>query len=151
MSDVYAGQPDYVVVGYLSDLFEPWSNIVGDEWGEFMTALHQLITRCISVSDEERAKVLCGWFQGEMQRAFDEDWWGQLSFYEDLIWDAQDEYEQTTAGWRERAVGFRGSDALEAIIDGLPAWVRPDPNRAVKPDPELQEYKRLKKKFEGAS
>ena len=149
MSDSYAGQPDYVVVGYLSDLFAPWSNIEGSEWGEFMTALHQLLARCINVSDEERAIVLCRWFLDEMKRAFDEDWWGQLPVYEDLIWEAQDRYEEITATWRERAVGFKGSDALETMIAALPTWVRPSPDRVAKQDPEFLEYKRLKRKFEG--
>jgi hypothetical protein len=150
MSDKYAGQCDYVVVGYLADLFEPWADIVGDEWGEFMGALHHLITRCISVSDEARAGVLCGWFRDEMDRAFAEDWWGQSSDYEGAIWGAQDEYEATTTAWRKRAVEFKGSDVLEATIAALPAWVRPGPHREAKPDPERQEYDRLKEKFKDA-
>lgn len=150
MTDGYQGQPEYVVVGYLSDLFEPWKDIEGSEWGDFMTALHDLIEACITVSDEERAAVLVGWFREEMQRAFDEDWWGLADdeYIENGIWNAQDEYERITADWRERAVGFKGTDALEATIADLPAWVRPDPNRPARPDPEREQYERLRAKFE---
>src|ERR1035437_1495143 len=137
------GQSEYVKVGYLCDLFEPWARIEGSEWGDYMGALYNLISACESISFEDKMSVLCGWFIDELGCAIDD----LYDRYEDSVWDAQDEYEHTTTYWRKRAVSFKGEAALEETIAELPAWIRPDPNRPAKADPELKEYDRLKAKF----
>lgn len=149
----YEGQPEYVVVGYLTDLFEGWAQTCpNDEWGGYMTAMWHLLDAAVRVSDEDRAAVVAGWFRAELQRAWDEDWWDvRVSWYEwEGIYAAQDAYEEITASWRERAVSFKGEAALEATIAGLPDWVRPGPvsDRLPRPDREREEYERLKAKYE---
>lgn len=147
----YQGQPAYVRVGYLSDLFELWARACdGDEWGEYLVAMQNLLDSAIRVSDEERAAVVADWLRDELQRAWDEDWWGVRDDWADWapIYEAQDAYERITADWRERAVSFKGEAALEETIAGLPEWVRPLPDRLLEPDHEREEYERLKAKFE---
>ena len=143
----YQGQPDYVIVGYLCDLFGPWSDIEGSEWGDLMGSIQRLLEACISVSDEKKAAVLCGWFLDEMNAAFENDWWDNQEYYEEDIYRAQDQYDHITTYWRERAVTFKGEAALEYCISRLPDWIRPAPDRPEKPDPELAMYEKLKAKF----
>lgn len=153
MSPNYKGQPKYVVVGYLNDLLEPWSGVCpGDEWGEFICTLCNLLSSSITLSYEDRALVLVGWLLDELNIANDEQWWDSLDDAdEERLWEAQDRYEETTKYWRERAKSFKGEAVLEETIAGLPNWVKPDPNRPPKPDPERREYDRLKAKFDQGS
>jgi HPt (histidine-containing phosphotransfer) domain-containing protein len=147
----YKGQPDYVIVGYQSDLLEMWAEALdNDDWGESIRAMHQLLEGLISVSDEARALVIVGWIREELQRAWDEDWWDTKYDYADWvgIYKAQDAYEKITKEWRQRAKTFKGEDALEEVIAGLPDWIRPGPDRLEKPDKEREQYEKLKAKFE---
>lgn len=149
----YEGQPEYVVAGYLSDLFVNWTeNLGNDEWGEYMNALGEASKVCVGLNDE-RALVIAEWIQEELQAAWDNDWGGVFYTYEDWkpIYGAQDEYETITRYWIRRARDFSSLEALETVINNLPEWVRPMPDRLEKPDPERETYERLKAKFEGGS
>lgn len=150
VGNMYAGQPDYVRAGFLCDLFEPWIKASeGDEWGEHLRALHDVMETSLSFA-EDRALIVADWIREDISRAFDENWWDNLYDYDDWrgIYKAQDNYDHVVEYWRDRAVTFKGQDALEEVIAALPEWVRPMPNRLPKPDKERQEYERLKAKFD---
>lgn len=147
----YEGQPEYVRVGFLCDLFECWVEqaLPGDEWGELVAAWLGAGRAEVSAggSEDGRAAIALTRVREELDRAFAEDWWDMRDQYEDGIRRAQEDYDRIVEYWRERAKGFKGEAALEEEIAKLPAWVRPDPDAEPLPDPELAEYERLRKKF----
>lgn len=151
----YQGQPTYVVLGYLKDLYEPWAYLTPtDERGEFVVHLWECLSSAVSNSDEKRALVLVEWLREDLDIADAEHWWRVTPDNEadlDDLYEAQDAFVEITSYWRERAVSFKGEAALEETIKKLPAWVRPDPNRPAAPDYERREYERLKAKFEQRS
>jgi hypothetical protein len=151
----YEGQPEYVRTGFLRDLFETWCEqaVSSDEWGELVIAWWGAASAEISAGGSEGGHVrfALARVREELDRAFEEDWWGVREDYEDGIRRAQEDYGRIVEYWRARAKGFKGEAALEDEIAKLPSWVRPDPNAEPLPDPELAEYERLRKKFKEAT
>jgi hypothetical protein len=161
----YEGQPEYVRVGFQTELLGLWCEkgagiLPYDEWGREVEAMYALADAMSSCSDN-RMDTVISWIWEELGRWHDDDpgeeWrdWEYGKLREIRL--AQDGYEEAVEDWREQAKGFNGSvpgtetvssDALEEVIASLPEWVKPDPNAEPLPDPEYEEYKRLSAKFE---
>lgn len=127
---------DYIRAGFLCDLLESWIYMEGSEWGEKLTAMHELASRCLGM-DDERAVVVTGWMMEEFGRAFDEEWWGDLDEYLPEIVKARDAYPGIVEAWRERSQSFNlppsnnvpdgvdASGAFEETLASLPDWMKP--------------------------
>lgn len=134
---------DYIRAGFLCDLLEPWVYIEGSEWGGKLVAMHELASRCLGI-DDERAVIVAGWMMDEYNRAFEEEWWGDLDDYLPDIIKARDTYPEIVEAWRQRAQGFNlppshlvpngvdASGAFEETLASLPDWMKsgdPDDRR----------------------
>lgn len=127
--DEYQGQPNYVVAAFLKDIFEPWVRVTaGDEWGEYIEALWNLADSTIRCAQEDKAKIVLDWMCNEIGRAFEEDWWGLYEDYSIAITQARRDYNRTVQYWRNRAIAFKGEEALEETINNLPEWIKPGHN-----------------------